>query len=266
MTTLKPGRRLTARLAKIGTLDLDGDILVPGLLRASPSHVSCLGAHNHAAVPIGKAAITEVGEYLMADITFNDSSPGEDWWRALQHDFETPPRVQEFSFGFRVIEQEDSRLEGQRVRFLKAIRLHEVSPVVLGASIDSGMVSMAEGKSLRSDVEVKLQRTDTAIYPPLQAAIEQRVKTIMLRQLEDQLAEARAEAADWTPAERARLAALERKLAALKGTGHTTPPDDPLIRRLEQHITRWETEKRAEQRELQEMFARFQHQHLTARR
>jgi hypothetical protein len=225
-------RRMRVILATLGVLDHDHDILVPGLMHRAEVPATILGAHEFKAVPLGRSLIREVNGTLQADLDFNTSGPGEDWFRALTHDFRHEwPSVQEFSFAFRVLEHESGLVENQRVRFLKKIAIFECSPVVMGASINSGTPAIADGKAASDAIEVKVSRPvdgHSGTCPHLQRAIGRKVAQILRHQREDVDAP-RGDAPDaWlqrlqrkldglSPAQEVWLMQLRRRLAGSRG-------------------------------------------------
>ena len=50
--------------------------------------------------------------------------------------------LQEWSFGFTITKQSFGDHDGQSVRFLEAVQVHEISPVVAGAGIDTRTVAI----------------------------------------------------------------------------------------------------------------------------
>ena len=142
--TREPTRRLLpggakAILAHLGTVDRDRDILDPGSMRPA-AHV-VLSAWNHSALrggeePVGFARrVREEGDKITAEIVFFDTPEGRRCCEKVQR--EAP----DFSFGLRSIETRPLTDDERRRGALRAIRrfeLHEVSPVVKGASVASG--------------------------------------------------------------------------------------------------------------------------------
>lgn len=142
------GRGL-ARIAVLSAIDHDGDTYAPGAI--GEQMVQILAAHNRAAVPLGKARIYEQGDEVLADLVFNlDTQAGKDWHAALKFDLDRERSgggpIQEWSYGFAIRDAQMETRDGERVRVLKRLEVHEVSPVVKGAGIGTGTLALKHGK------------------------------------------------------------------------------------------------------------------------
>src|SRR3990167_8988336 len=123
-----------AVIATLNVIDLDGDMTLPGAF--GEQVVPMVPAHDWQEAPIGKARLREVGDEAQAAFQLNlKTTTGSDWYEALKFDLEHPPAKQQYSYGFTIVEAEDGIVENQRVRFLKKLTVHEISPVLLGAGV-----------------------------------------------------------------------------------------------------------------------------------
>ena len=140
-----------AQIATFGEIDRDGDIVESGAF--GEATVSVLPAHQAQHVPLGKARIEERGDVAIAVGRFNLEIPAAaDWHSALKFDLEHPPAVQEWSWDFRPVESSQDTVDGEPVRRLTKLDVKEVSPVLRGASIGTGTLSVKRLKaSGRSD-------------------------------------------------------------------------------------------------------------------
>lgn len=130
-----------AVIATLGVIDLDGDITMPGAF--GEQVVPMVPAHDWREAPIGKALVHEVGNEARGEFQLNlKTSLGADWYEALKFDLEHPPAKQQYSYGFSIVEAEDGMQENQRVRFLKKLTVHEISPVLLGAGIGTRTLAL----------------------------------------------------------------------------------------------------------------------------
>lgn len=128
-------------VATLNDIDKDGDVTLPGYF--GEQHTVMVPVHDWNHVPIGKGRIYEQGDEAIAEVKLNLAIPAaKDWHEALKFDFENQPALQEYSYGFTVLEggSEFGEYKGRRVRFLKArpdgtpgVKVHEVSPVLVGA-------------------------------------------------------------------------------------------------------------------------------------
>ena len=140
------GRGL-AVIATLNVKDKDNDITLKGAF-GDNQVVKIVPAHNWGHVPLGKATIREDGDLVLADFQLNlDVPAAKDWHSALKFDLSEGTPIQEWSYGFTILESEMS--EGStdsRVRILKSLKVHEISPVVVGAGEGTRTVILKEAK------------------------------------------------------------------------------------------------------------------------
>lgn len=130
-----------AVFATTGVIDHDGDVTVPGAF--GEQHAAFLFAHNARDLVLGKAQIREEGNKAIANIKINmDIQRAKEVHSMLKFDLEHGEPLQEFSYGFDPIVHENGQHEGRNVRFLKQLKVHEVSPVLLGAGLGTGTRSV----------------------------------------------------------------------------------------------------------------------------
>jgi hypothetical protein len=121
-----------AVFATLGVRDLDSDVTLKGAFEeGAPVRIS---AYNHAswegALPIGKGTIHEEGDKAVFRGEFFKTQAAQDTREALKGLGE----MAEWSYGFDVKDSESGEHEGKSVRFLKSLKVYEVSPVLLGAA------------------------------------------------------------------------------------------------------------------------------------
>lgn len=131
-----------AVIATLGVVDKDGDVTTAGAFGVGQT-VPLVPAHNWQHVPLGKGKIREEGNEALIDFQLNMKlGIARAWHEALKFDLETPPAKQEWSYGFSILDSGFGEHEGQRVRFLKGMRVHEVSPVLLGAGVNTRTLAL----------------------------------------------------------------------------------------------------------------------------
>ena len=143
MTGAGTGR---ARLATLSAVDSDGDTYERGAFtwkEGGVQWVPLLVAHNRGTMPFGKAMIFEEGDEALADLHLNlDTQAGRDWHAALKFDLETGQPVQEWSYGYDVLDAIYRGYGQSKVRALKQLDVHEMSTVVRGAGFNSATLSI----------------------------------------------------------------------------------------------------------------------------
>lgn len=135
-----------ARIATLSAVDHDGDTYAKGAFswkKTGDQWVPILPAHNRTAMPLGKARVYEDGDAAYAELHLNlNTEAGRDWHATLKFDLEKGGAVQEWSYGFRVIDHARESRDGASVRVLKRLDVDEVSPVVRGAGIGTRTLSL----------------------------------------------------------------------------------------------------------------------------
>lgn len=122
-----------AVIATLGVVDKDGDVIAPGAF-GSGQEATIIPAHDWGSIPLGRARIVERGKEAVAIGQFNlGITSAREWHSFLKFDLEHGRPIQEWSFGFTVKDAGSEIVDGQRVRVLKALDVHEVSPVLVGA-------------------------------------------------------------------------------------------------------------------------------------
>jgi HK97 family phage prohead protease len=138
-----------AILARLSEVDHDGDTYAPGAFSWKGGEQWCALIHHHDRyqMPFGKARVYEDGDVAYAELHLNlETQAGADWHKMLTFDLATGKAVQEYSYGFDVIDA-DFQVRGEdRVRVLKRLDVHEVSTVIRGAGRGTGTLSMKELK------------------------------------------------------------------------------------------------------------------------
>lgn len=132
-----------AVIATLGAVDKDNDVTLEGAF--GDQIVPVVPAHNWHEAPLGKASVREQGSEVVAEFKLNlKTSLGREWYEALRFDLEHPPAKQQWSYAFSIPEggAKDGVLENHPVRFLKKLKIHEISPVLLGAGVDTRTVAM----------------------------------------------------------------------------------------------------------------------------
>jgi len=152
----------TAKIASLKVIDSDGDVTLPG---AFPDGKTILiSAYDHTswggALPVGKGTVRESGDDVFVDGEFNlDTETGREHYKTLKF----APELSEWSYGFTVKDFEsDAEFEGNRVsRILKALDVFEASPVLRGAGVGTGLVTIKNDK--RMTLEMQASEAHTAV-------------------------------------------------------------------------------------------------------
>ena len=135
-----------ARIAQLSAVDSDGDTYAPGAFSwkdGGGQWVQILPAHDRRAMPLGKAWLYEKDGWALADLNLNlDTQAGKDWYATLKFDLAKGQPVQEWSYGFQVLDADYLQRDGQMVQVLKKLDVDEISPVIRGAGVGTGTVTI----------------------------------------------------------------------------------------------------------------------------
>lgn len=156
---------VTAVFATFGVKDHDGDVTLPGAY-VDGAEVR-MSAWNHGswqdALPVGKAVIRQddekawfEGEYFLK------TQAGREHFEVAKGLAE----LQEYSYGYDILEAEPGVHEGESVQFLKRMKVHEVSQVLLGAGIGTRTLAVKgrdmkfsdHAESVVTDVDALIER------------------------------------------------------------------------------------------------------------
>jgi phage head maturation protease len=136
--TVDEAGHVKAVFATLGVIDHDRDIVMQGATESGTK--VRISAYNHAswggALPVGKGTISEVGSELIFDGQFFlDTTSGADTYKTVK----ALGDLVEWSYGFDILEKEFATdpATGQEIRKIKKQKVYEVSPVLLGAGIDT---------------------------------------------------------------------------------------------------------------------------------
>lgn len=127
---------VTAVFSTFNRMDSDRDVTRPGAFEdGAEMPISSYGhASWEGALPVGKGRIrTTKTEAILEGEFFLDTTHGADTFRTVKR---LGPLGQ-WSYGFDVLKESYGDFEGQRVRFLEKLRVYEVSPVLVGAGVNT---------------------------------------------------------------------------------------------------------------------------------
>lgn len=159
--------QVEAVFSTLNAIDSDGDVTVPGAFEdGAKVRISAYGHKSwEGALPVGKGSIREVGtEAVMTGQFFMDIPEGLSTFKVVKALGEDG--LQEWSYGYDPVEYSFGQFEDQQVRFLNKLKVHEVSPVLLGAGVGTRLLTAKSGglkfsehvESVMADVEALIAR------------------------------------------------------------------------------------------------------------
>lgn len=177
-----------ATFARFNVKDLDGDVTKPGAFAVgAPVRIAQWG-HNWGVPAIGTGKLGADSSRAWVDGRFNlNMAAGRETYEAVK----ALGDLQQWSYGFDIDKWSTGTFEGQQVRFLERMKVHEVSPVMLGAqpltntdSIKarrgSPLVSVSKHPGVAS-VQIALLALESDIpLPPTDAELKAQISRMQL--------------------------------------------------------------------------------------
>lgn len=158
---------LSAVFSVFDQVDTDGDV-VKGTAFTDGQEVPLVWAHEWDK-PIGKGAVrVEADRAVFDGAFFLDTSWGRDAYATVK----AMGALQEYSWGFRILEQSFGEQDGKPVRFIDGAEVFEVSPVLVGANRNTGTLAIkrrAEAKG--GDGSVRASQSYEALIEALALAL-----------------------------------------------------------------------------------------------
>ena len=135
---------VTVAFSRFNVIDADGDVTFPGAFpvgKAVP-----MSAYGHTswdgAPPTGKGTISEKADLGVFDGAFFMET---DQGRNAYHTTKAMAELQEWSYGYAVLDGGPGTFAGKRVRELRKLDVLEVSPVLKGAGIGTATLAIKSG-------------------------------------------------------------------------------------------------------------------------
>ncbi len=137
----EPGE-VSAAFATLGVIDHQGDVTMPGAFTdGEPVRISAWN-HGWDSLPVGRGEIHEVdGQALLTGRFFLNTQTGKEHYETVK----ALGELQEWSYGFDILDASYGEFQGRQVRFLRKLKVHEVSPVMLGAGVGTHTTSIKSG-------------------------------------------------------------------------------------------------------------------------
>jgi len=149
---------VTAVFSTFGVVDADGDIVEPGAIKPGPVRVSAYGHSSwtrlgSATPPVGRGIIYTDDAKAWAEMQFFlDTTHGRDTFNTIKGMGE----LQEWSYSLRNVIAEYETIDGRPIRRIKSVDVHEVSPVLLGASVGTHTMSVKAGMRFNEHIDLVL--------------------------------------------------------------------------------------------------------------
>lgn len=140
---------VVAVFSTFGNIDAYGDIMQPGSIK-NGQEVPLIWAHRWGDYPVGKGmTVVQQDRALFEGRFFLDTTAGQEAYRTVKN----MGALQEYSFGFQVLDAEEDLQDGRPVRLVKEVDLFEVSPVLIGANRQTGTLAIKAGDTADFSVD-----------------------------------------------------------------------------------------------------------------
>lgn len=160
--------QVEAVVATLDIIDKDDDVTEPGFFGTQTT--SMVGSHNWSDLMLGKGTVSdEEGKEAVFQGQMNLADPdAAKLHTKLRFDVESPPPLIEWSYGFTILDggSKTGERDGRTVRVLQpkedgspGVKVHEVSPVIVGAGEGTRTVTVKEDKTF-PDLPTDLKLSD----------------------------------------------------------------------------------------------------------
>lgn len=155
---------ITAVFATLNVIDSDGDVTPNGAFENGAK--VRISAYGHSSwgdrLPVGKGTIRETKtEAILDGRFFIDTPEGLSTFSVVKQLGEDG--LQEFSYGYDPIEYSFGEFEDQKVRFLNKVKVHEVSPVLLGAGVGTRLLTAKSGMKFAEHIDAVVAEVDALV-------------------------------------------------------------------------------------------------------
>lgn len=122
----------SAVFSTLNVIDHQEDVTLPGAFtEGEPVRIAAWN-HGWDQLPVGKGEIREEEDSAVVEGRFFlNTQTGREHYETVK----ALGALQEWSYSFDILDASFGEFEGKQVRFLRKLKVHEVSPVMLGAGI-----------------------------------------------------------------------------------------------------------------------------------
>lgn len=160
----EPGQ-FEAIFSRFNVVDKHGDVTLPGAFTEGQAVRISSWGHKWQDLPVGRGTIHQTATHAyVKGRFFLDTTGGRETYQTVKN---LSPDLQEWSYGYDVLESEPGAFQSQKVTFLKKLTVFEVSPVLIGAGVDTMTTAI---KSAGSDLSPWGAMRDVARLWPMHEA------------------------------------------------------------------------------------------------
>lgn len=149
--------QISAVVSTFGQIDRDGEIMDAGAFANSDGKsIPMVWAHDWND-PVGRGVVTaNKKEATFTGQFFLDTQRGQEAYKTVK----AMGELQQYSIGFKVVDQAFSMLDGKQVRTFKDIELFEASPVLVGAAYGTRTIGIKSAQPTDIHEQLKTLREE----------------------------------------------------------------------------------------------------------
>lgn len=159
-----------AVFATLGVIDKDGDVITKGAI--SDGDKVTISAYGHKSweglLPVGVGTIHEIGdEAIVKAQFFMDTDPGRNTFLTVKN--LAAEELGEWSFSLHDVEAQRGDVGGVKANIISSVKVYEVSPVLMGAGVDTrtlvtkGAKFSEHADSVLTDVDELITRAEEVV-------------------------------------------------------------------------------------------------------
>ena len=156
-------RYMEAVFSLYDTIDSDNDITLPGALKSGYTNNKIPLVWNHDwSKPVGRGVLESTNDKAVFRGYFLPTSAGREAYETVK----AMEDMQQFSYGFQVLDSEAGSIVDEKtgkekpVRFLKDVKVWEVSPVLVGAQQNTFVQTLKSGLEQIDSKEEEIEKDD----------------------------------------------------------------------------------------------------------
>lgn len=143
---------VSAVFSTFDVIDKDNEVTTADAIKDGEEFV--VSAYGHTSwsgeLPVGKGKIRTTKSEAIADMQFfMDTTQGRDTFNAVAELAKSG--LGEWSYGFDILDAQPGVFDGKDVRVLSAVKVFEVSPVLVGAGVNTRTLSVKSATGTKSD-------------------------------------------------------------------------------------------------------------------
>ncbi|MBM7788861.1 HK97 family phage prohead protease [Tenggerimyces flavus] len=155
---------VTAVFSTFNVVDKDGDVTIPGAF--TDGQEVLISAYGHkvweGALPVGKGIIRQTdSEAILDGKFFLDTDDGRNTFNVIKN----VGARQEWSYGYDILDAAPGKFGGTDVQFLKQLNVTEVSPVLIGAGVNTRTLAAKSAQGQQRQQETTMSAYKRAIRP-----------------------------------------------------------------------------------------------------